>query len=366
MTYHLAVNSSHMDTDDDSSSAASDRGRLAPPPGSAPVPILQSQPPPSGYPPPHQGYDVDAASDDQEGATTDEEERHDVVQAVLPSQSQASSVGGRPASAMSSQMRYRTPMAQSLAFSPTPTMQTSVLPPPPPPQPIHRYTTPSAFAQPAPLPQGPPSTASYPPSMSYVQQPIPTGSSGLQFDAYSGRGSVVQHTPTQRIPLERAIEATQTSLAALNERLDALESGIHTATPPHATLQVSGQRSRVGSPQQGFPSSFFPGGPHSFDPHQMGAWSMILVPLSRVIGPFQRLMLFLAFPPDPNRTSTRRIIIRRLVLDASFALTVLTVLRSLWRATGMRRREVLIALLGVWHAIAGTPRRTRVLVDKAV
>jgi len=276
---------------------------------------------------------------------------------------------------MSSQMRYRTPMATSLAFSPTPTMPSTILPPPqqqtpqqPPPQPIHRYTTPSAFAQhPGPLPQGPSSSTGYPSTVSYVQQPLATGSSGMQFDPYGGRGSrggsVMQPTPTQRAPLERVVEATQTSLAALSERMDALEAGVQSRTPPHASLQVS--RSRVGSPQGG---PYHPGVPeHPFDPHQTGAWSIILVPLSSVFERMKLLFHFLIYPPDSNRHSTRLIIIRRLLLDASFAISVLAVLRALWRATGIRRREVLHALVGVWHAIAGkSSRRTRVLVDKAV
>lgn len=70
------------------------------------------------------------------------------------------------------------------------------------------------------------------------------------------------------------------------------------------------------------------------------------------------------YPPDPQTSTARLIIIRRLALDLTFLLFVWAVVKGLWRASGMRRREVLKALVGVWHAVAG--RQARVLIDKAV
>ena len=60
-----------------------------------------------------------------------------------------------------------------------------------------------------------------------------------------------------------------------------------------------------------------------------------------------------------------RAIIRRLVLDASFMIALYMAARAGWRASGMRRREVLKALRLVWLALLGGKPK-RVLVDRGV
>ena len=99
-----------------------------------------------------------------------------------------------------------------------------------------------------------------------------------------------------------------------------------------------------------------------FNVDDMGMWSIVLSPVSRVMGTFGQLLDFLA---SSEQRSPTFIIIRRLFLDISFLLCVLGCLRLLWRRTGIRRREVLVALGGVWRAILGD-KKPRVLVDRAV
>lgn len=274
------------------------------------------------------------------------------------------SYNGRSPSALSSHMRYRTPMATVRGMSPAPTPGLATTPHG---QPLPRYATPSAFApqHPGPLPQPSQSasTISYP-ATSVSYPPAGYGRAGFQPPSTGARPSSANTTPLQRSPLERAIEAMQTSLAALHERIDGLETSImegghEGSTPPMG----SGRRGISISPRRGGsrPSSPFP---LPFDPTQTGAWSIILRPLYLVVLRFRRLLHFMAYPPDPQNSTARLIVIRRLLLDATFLVFVMAVIRSIWRVTGMRRKEVLKALVGVWHAVTG--RQVRVLIDKAV
>lgn len=91
-------------------------------------------------------------------------------------------------------------------------------------------------------------------------------------------------------------------------------------------------------------------------------WAIVLNPLSSVVERFRQLMEFLAYNPD---RSPGLLVVRRLFLDVSFLLCLLTVLRMTWRRSGVRRREVVHALKGVWWAIVGH-QRPKALVDKAI
>lgn len=69
------------------------------------------------------------------------------------------------------------------------------------------------------------------------------------------------------------------------------------------------------------------------------------------------------FARNENRSPTL-IIVRRLCLDVSFLLCVLALVRTIWKRSGVRRREVRAALIVLWRALLGT--KERVLVDRGV
>lgn len=148
-------------------------------------------------------------------------------------------------------------------------------------------------------------------------------------------------------------EDMQLKLRVLEERLERLEFSL----PRSTSSLVSNGRGR--SPR---------GSPHAddgqWDVERMGMWALALNPLSDVVRRFKQLLTFLAYSPD---RSPGLLVIRRLVLDVSFLLCLLTVVRVVWRRSGVRRREVVHALKGVWLAVMGHQRRShRALVDKAV
>ncbi|KAG8995264.1 hypothetical protein FRB90_000214 [Tulasnella sp. 427] len=252
------------------------------------------------------------------------------------------------------------------SYAPTPVNATPIAPP----QPLPRYATPTAFP-PGPIPPGPPgppTSASYPASISYsappIQQPTMTGSS-IPHHSYTRSATIAHGLQMTRTPLERAVEAMQTSLAALHERMDSMEAALYGHSPQSNSVLTPGARRNIGTPLRG-PAGYFnassPGLP--FDPHQTGAWSIILVPLTRILGRVKQLIYFLLYPPEPSKSTARLIVIRRLFLDASFVASVLAAIRAIWKITGIRRREVMLALIGVWYAITG--KRPRVLAEKAV
>ncbi|KAG8931344.1 hypothetical protein FRC02_002851 [Tulasnella sp. 418] len=292
------------------------------------------------------------------------EEENDVV----PPTTAGAPLLARPHSAVSSHMRYRTPLATTAGFSPTSAPSILPTPPGPPIQPMPRHATPSAFSQPhpGPLPPPPSSSASYPTSLSYApQMQSPSiGRHGYHGGSlsYARSSTASESTPgLSRQPLERAVESLQTTLAALHERMDALEAYLHTSRTPHSSYPGRGGSPSTSSP---FHHSAALSASLPFDPSQTGAWSILLKPLYQAFLRIQQLSLFLFHPPNPSTATARLIIIRRLLLDTSFAVFVLMVIRTIWRATGIRRKEVFRALLGVWHAIVGS--HNRVLVDKGV
>ncbi|KLO15746.1 ACBP-domain-containing protein [Schizopora paradoxa] len=191
-----------------------------------------------------------------------------------------------------------------------------------------------------------------------------------------------------RSAVERAVESVQAHLAALQERMEALET---------RTLVLS--RSGQGSPYQGLGHS----GQHTggsplaspytsrmllsdgtmrvarwwdfdeeyFDWEHMGLWSVVLAPLARMTKFLSSILGFLLARREREgltRLSPGLIVLRRLLLDASFVLGLLFIGRRLWKRSGMRRQEVLKALRGVWTAITGSSAvgPARILIDKAV
>ena len=168
------------------------------------------------------------------------------------------------------------------------------------------------------------------------------------------------HPPVQRLDptLERAIENVQTHLAALNERLESLES--MSAHPHRSTLSL---RTRSSSPRyrgRGLVNAT-DRGDYEWDLDDLGMWSLILSPVTRVGATMRQLARFFA----TSEHSPTLIIVRRLCLDVSFLFCVLWVIRSLWRGTGVRRREVKLALKILARALVGR-QQERNLVNRGV
>lgn len=312
---------------------------------------------------------------EDEDETTDEERPTQAVTA--PSEVQ------RPHSSMSSQMRYRTPLARSMVtggppageqqqmsshFSPTGT---------PAMQPLPEHTTPSAFASSDSL-SYPTTNVTYPRSATESPQPpynsAPfTGSSSFQRSLVPGRTPQTGRSPmptstapqasssslpgSNRPPLERAVENIQASIAALHERMEALERyaaagrgrGNISSSSLHDSRRWSGYISPSGRPHL-----------HEWDSTNMGFWSLLLQPLARLQHNLRDFVVFLT-NPDARAMGPVLMIVRRLLLDASFVLFVAWVLRIGWRGTRNWRKDILEA----WRHVR-TGKGKRVLVEKGV
>lgn len=237
-------------------------------------------------------------------------------------------------------------------------------------QPLPIFKTPSAF--PAPSSASTPASGSYYPRFMNMSREE-TGASveshrqhhthvPLQGSSSEGRGV----RPASRMTLEDTIENVQAHLAALTERLGILESSsLHKSTsssfkgsPKRTTYSdlLVGSGALSGSGRLGSPSHACRG----WDLNDLGLWSHILNPLSRVISFLRRLTWF--FASDANRSPVK-VIMRRLCLDLSFLVCVVVVLGTVWRRSGVRRREVKVALLVLWRAIVGT-RASRSLHER--
>lgn len=246
-------------------------------------------------------------------------------------------------------------------------------------QPMPNFETPSAFegGSNSPIHSYPTSSMSYPGNQSqpsrtdmmsppnvYQSQSVFRGTGQRSVRPYALQSGMqprgMTPHPSPRPVLEKALENVQAHLAALTERIESLEGLVHRSTASFATQ--SGVRSPgwVGA-GRGSPAGRR-GDEEPWNLDDMGMWSIILNPLSRVTALFQTLMTFLA--SNENHSPTM-VIIRRLFLDISFLLFVLAIARSTWRRSGMRRREVLSALGGLWRALLGQ-RRPRVLMDRGV
>lgn len=278
----------------------------------------------------------------------------------------------RPQSALSSHMRYRTPMAApSTSFSPIPPTQQQHYPVA---QPLPRYATPSAFDHPdSTSPSGGEATSSaYPPPSTNMSYPL-----HLSHSSYGTlpptQNPLYTQQPLQRPPLERAVESVQASLAALRERIEGLEGSGSNPTLSRQNLPLPNSRGTL-SPNDN--SNHPRRREFIWDPAHMGLWSFVLVPASHSLSFLHTLLAFILQPlPSGGRGgSTRSTVVRRLALDASFVFTVFWVITRAWKASGVRRREVYRALGGVWAAILGTgleasgvaTRPKRIMVDRGV
>ncbi|KAI9001320.1 acyl CoA binding protein-domain-containing protein [Trametes punicea] len=305
-------------------------------------------------------------SETDEDATDEEDEAADVVPAAITSPQQMPGQLNRPQSSLSSR-RYRTPMAGSLLIPPSPTV------PVPATQPQPGFQTQSAFAESAAsIPSSPYPTT----SVSYPEQIPQSPASGPISSLYGYQragyrpASQPQHRPysltagapprpTSLPMLERAVESVQIHLAAITERLETLEGLLHHST---ASLSASGQRSPGLFAGRGTPF----GGQQDvmrWDVDDMGMWSLVLRPLARI---FRLFRLLTAFIGSSENRSPAFVVIRRLFLDISFVLCLLAAFRAGWRKSGMRRKEVIAALRGLWRAILGQSAAVRHMVDRAV
>jgi len=283
---------------------------------------------------------------------------------------------------MSSQIRYRTPLAGSTMtgappggeqqmlghFSPTGT---------PAMQPLPEYATPSAFASSESV-SYPTSNVTYPrsgtqsPQLPYNSVPF-VGTPSFQRSFVPGRTPQTARSPmptstvphasssslpgSNRPPLERAVENMQASIAALHERMEALERyaavgrgrGSVSASSLHDSRRWSGHISPSGRPHSG-----------EWDASNMGFWSLLLQPLARLQHNLQYLVDFLT-NPDAKTMGPLLMIVRRLLLDASFVMFVGWVLRLGWRGTQDWRKDILEA----WKHVR-TGKGKRILVDKGV
>jgi len=305
---------------------------------------------------------------EESNSESEDETDDDDGNAPLPPASvYAHSQPNRPQSSLSSH-RYRTPMA-SMMMTP-PVLSMSV----PPSQPMPRYETPSAFdrrerSSPSIPSSGyPTTTVTYPggPASSRTDLTSPNTYPSYQRPAtppqFVGRGYPLPSGMTPRpasrpTELERVLGIIQVNLQALKERLEALENMAHRSTSSLIGSRSPGQMTGQGNSLSGARSD-----DRHFNVDDMGMWSILLSPLSRVAGSLRYLLDFLA---SSETRSPTFIVIRRLFLDISFLLCVLACMRLMWRRTGIRRKEVLAALGGVWRAILGH-KKPRMLVDKAV
>lgn len=265
----------------------------------------------------------------------------------------------RPPSSLSSH-RYRTPMAGSMA-SPPPIGLSAAQ------QPVG-YEIPSAFTDSPPTsnPSLYTTQASYTgqlpasfnePALSSYTYPTPPGFPG-QPQKMSGRSFGIPARPGSRPTLEHAIENVQARLAALNERLESLES--ISAHPRRSNISLP---TPITSPRYrglgGSPADHRED--YEWDLNDLGMWSLVLSPVTRVGGTVRQLVRFFA----TSEHSPALVVVRRLCLDMSFLFCVLWVLRSLWRRTGVRRREVRLAFKILIRAILGR-QQERALVDRGV
>ena len=180
---------------------------------------------------------------------------------------------------------------------------------------------------------------------------------------YRRPGSAVHSAPAQGqlrpgsgLTLERAVENVQSHLAALSERLETLEISQSSVRPrPAASPRDLNSPNRFGSPSSG---------ELIFDLDDMGLWSVVLQPLAKLLASVRGVAAFLAV--NENRSPTF-VVIRRLFLDLSFVLAALAVAKVGWRRSGLRRKEIFIALGVLWRAFTGGRiGRARRMVEQGV
>ena len=247
------------------------------------------------------------------------------------------------------------------------------------PYPAAMYPGHPSYRGPLPQPSSSSASASHNHGHTQSQQQIVSGSGGPISMASSGANVV-------RSPIERAVESVQAHLAALQERIEALEArSMVRSNSQHSLFGGLGNIVR-GSPSgsghvwasgSGYghgrdDSWWWNWDPEYFDREHMGLWSVALVPLARLTRFLLRVLAFL-IQRDPRTgfggpgqiMSPGQLVLRRLLLDASFLVCAAVVARLGWRRSGARRREVVRALRGLWGALAGRPM-DRVLVERGV
>ena len=82
----------------------------------------------------------------------------------------------------------------------------------------------------------------------------------------------------------------------------------------------------------------------------MGLWAIVFKGMARVLASLRQLAVFLS---DNEGRSPTFVVIRRLFLDLSFILCTLALAKTVWRRTGVRRREVGAAIQALWWAVVG-------------
>lgn len=240
----------------------------------------------------------------------------------------------------------------SLAISPPPPRRTSV----PPIQPLPNFETLSAFADPH-TAASPPYTASsssrdLAPQIQSAEPPYKRLSIASRHNTTFG----AHLRPPSRavsVSLEHAMENMQAHLAALTERIDTLESSFATHSNPQAQSSPplhSRASSGRGSPADSGPVSQV----FEWDIDDMGLWTLVLKPLLQNLSFLQRFLVF--FLRSGQDRSPVMIVVRRLCLDVSFVMVVVGLLRTAWKKTGTRRREVGAALVVLWGAATGKKR----------
>ena len=328
----------------------------------------------------HPNQQATEASEDEE---TDSEQDREGGEIDHPTRGDATSPHTeptprqRPLSSLSaiSGNKYRTPMG-SVLTSPPPSnysvLSVQTLHNVPNQQPMPIYETQSAYDDGATVNNDNFNTAttSYPAHLAHSSRNSESGygcrRQGPHMTSeyvYRRPASVVHSAPIQgqlrpgsRSTLERAVENVQSHLAALSERLETLEiSQSSIRVRPAASPRDSHSPNRFG------PAS---SGELVFDLDDMGLWSLILQPLAKLLASVRRVAAFLAV--NENRSPTF-VVIRRLFLDLSFVLAVLAVAKVGWRRTGLRRKEIYIALGVLWGAVTGgRSGRVRRMVEQGV
>ncbi|KAI0269182.1 acyl CoA binding protein-domain-containing protein [Gloeopeniophorella convolvens] len=284
---------------------------------------------------------------DEDGTSEEETSDEEEIGPIAPPLVEQNTVSDRPQSSFSSH-RYRTPVA-SATLGPTPVIPAS--------QPQPGFETPSAFAGPssASLSSYPPQYAEQaitqdlvsPPSQSIYRRPPSARPHALSAAGFPPR-------PSSQLALERAIESVQAQLAALSERMEIIESHSFASRPfasPGASRSSSAFAGRRSPSEQ-----------RDINIDELGLWSIIFKSLARVLVSLRQFAVFLSHSEGRSPTY---LVVRRLFLDISFILCVLGIIKTVWRRTGIRRREINTAFRALWLAIMGkTPPRA--MADRGV
>jgi hypothetical protein len=285
--------------------------------------------------------------DQHDGSASEEETTDD--EAIGSLASEKTLAINRPQSSLSAD-RYRTPGASS-ALLPSPGVPASQ------PQGLETF---SAFGGPSTA-----SVSSYP--QPYTEQVVrrdlmaPNGPSAYRRPASTRSHALsaggLSHRPPSRLALERAIESIQTQLAALSERIEIIESHSFSTQPLRSSPGPSrSSPTFAGSSPNGVRDVI------TWEFDEMGLWAVVFKSLSRMLKSIREFAIFLS---NNEGRSPTFVVFRRLFLDISFILCVLTLIKVVWRRTGMRRRAVSAAMRALWWALVGrTP--TRDMADRGI